>query len=124
MTWFRANIRLGSRLALIALAIQFALAFGHAHHAGQPSHDVGAAHALASIPASDDHAGGEPARDPHQIACDICAVMALAGAALIAPPPALSAPPAGAKTAPAAVVGRLALAPIRGAFQARAPPLS
>jgi hypothetical protein len=31
MKWFRSNIRLGSRLALLALAVQFLLAFGHFH---------------------------------------------------------------------------------------------
>jgi hypothetical protein len=31
MKWFRSNIRLGSRLALVALAIQFLLSFGHFH---------------------------------------------------------------------------------------------
>src|SRR4030081_2334068 len=31
MRWFRSNIRLASRLALFALAIQFLLSFGHFH---------------------------------------------------------------------------------------------
>src|SRR5262249_20320753 len=31
MQWFRSHIRLGSRLALFALAIQFVLSFGHIH---------------------------------------------------------------------------------------------
>ena len=31
MKWFRSNIRHGSRLALLALAIQFVLSFGHFH---------------------------------------------------------------------------------------------
>jgi hypothetical protein len=31
MKWFRSNIRLGSRLAICALAIQFLLSFGHFH---------------------------------------------------------------------------------------------
>ena len=31
MKWFRSNIKHGSRLALFALAIQFALSFGHFH---------------------------------------------------------------------------------------------
>jgi len=31
MRWFRSNIRMGSRLALIALAVQFLLSFGHFH---------------------------------------------------------------------------------------------
>src|ERR1700722_1755971 len=31
MKWFRSNIKHGSRLALLALAIQFVLSFGHFH---------------------------------------------------------------------------------------------
>ena len=31
MKWFRANIRHGARLALLALALQFGLSFGHFH---------------------------------------------------------------------------------------------
>ena len=31
MKWFRSNIRLGSQLALLALAVQFLLSFGHFH---------------------------------------------------------------------------------------------
>jgi hypothetical protein len=31
MFWFRSNIRLGSRLALFALAVQIVLSFGHFH---------------------------------------------------------------------------------------------
>src|SRR5258705_471925 len=31
MKWFRSNIKHGSRLALFALALQFALSFGHFH---------------------------------------------------------------------------------------------
>jgi hypothetical protein len=31
MKWFRSNIKHGTRLALVALAVQFALSFGHFH---------------------------------------------------------------------------------------------
>ena len=31
MNWFRKHVKTGSRLALFALAIQFALSFGHFH---------------------------------------------------------------------------------------------
>jgi len=31
MKWVRANIGLGARVALFALAVQFALSFGHFH---------------------------------------------------------------------------------------------
>jgi hypothetical protein len=102
MRWFRSNARFGSRLALLALAIQFLLSFGHFHGSAQAaSASVDAkrsgfhgaigfvvAHlrasdsvslANASAPArskpSADGRGGEPGED-----CAICAVMALANA--------------------------------------------
>src|SRR5947209_18923155 len=34
MKWFRSNVRHGSRLALLALAIQVLLSFGHLHASG------------------------------------------------------------------------------------------
>ena len=34
MKWFRSNIRHGTRLALLALAVQFVLSFGHAAYFG------------------------------------------------------------------------------------------
>ena len=44
MSWFRANIKDGSRLALFALLLQFAVAFGHVHWLTAPD-GVGAAFA-------------------------------------------------------------------------------
>lgn len=117
MTWFRANIRLGSRLALIALAIQLALNFGHAHRVDHPA-------AALELADAADHRSDAPSSDHPEAGCGICAVTALAGAALPAPAPTLAAPPSGDGFARTAVVERLALAPVRGAFQPRAPPLS
>jgi len=86
MNWFRSNIRHGSRLALLALAIQFALSFGHFHGIAQ------AAPAIQQIsqqaPANQD-SDQQPA-DP----CAICAVMALANTVLFASPPVLLLPQA------------------------------
>jgi len=42
MKWFRSNIRLGSQLALLALAIQFLLSFGHFHGGSASAAPVGA----------------------------------------------------------------------------------
>lgn len=144
MKWFRANIRLGSRLALLALAIQFVLSFGHFHvsiaqastdarpsslHAARfaPSHldsfgrhsDANAVNAARSNTSSDRGPAGQPADD-----CAMCAVMALANAAVVATPPDLLAPQAAAflhlVTDVAVVDPNSALA----AFQPRAPPIS
>ena len=42
MNWFRSNIQHGSRLALLALALQFVLSFGHFHarRAGRAGHSI------------------------------------------------------------------------------------
>ena len=91
MKWLRSNIRIGSKLALFALAIQFVLSFGHFHgsalapaDAGQPGLHA-AAHIMASPMAvrletanpkrADHEHDGQPTGD-----CAICAVMALANA--------------------------------------------
>ncbi len=58
MKWFRSNIKHGSRLALLALALQFALSFGHFHSAAlaAPAVQSGLSDVLAT-------AGG-PAQQP------------------------------------------------------------
>ena len=140
MNWFRSNIRLGSRLALFALAIQFLLSFGHFHGGAQaaaapafakPSvHDsfdrAGAAEraspviALARLKNSSDHGpAGHPCDD-----CAICAVMALANAMVDAAPPGLVAPHAFAFSYSAADAGFLDLNAASRAFQPRAPPIA
>jgi hypothetical protein len=126
MKWFRSNIKQGSRLALLALAIQFALSFGHFHgvaHAAPPIQSVasltapttGAKPAPASDRDSDRHAND---------ACAICAVIAMANATLFATPPMLRLPEAVEflyRTADAEFVH---LNAVRVAFQPRAPPIS
>lgn len=98
MNWFRSNLRLGSRLALFALATQFLLSFGHFHgrHAGaalalaeasdsaSPARASGAAQPKTS---SDDEPNGQAADH-----CAICAVMVLANTMLAATPPGLIEP--------------------------------
>jgi hypothetical protein len=113
MKWFRANIRHGARLALLALAIQFVLAFGHHHGAealAAPSIAVqnsatgatlgkqpGTDNPTATTAAAD--SGGNATPAPHKDGkagdpCAICAVMALAGTVLFAEPPVLRLPEA------------------------------
>src|SRR5205085_2685781 len=149
MKWFRSNIRLGSRLALFALAIQFLLSFGHFHafsaQAASASldatllalHETGtftaaqfetldrAAHAIASGPAglktssSPDVPAGQSGDD-----CAICAVMALGKAMVLASPPDLPERQAIASLHLAVEPGFLILNSARAAFRPRAPPIS
>ena len=134
MKWFRANIKHGSRLALLALALQFGLSFGHFHagaaQAVAPADQsiaaqsdvapapIDAADQSAPLPASHDDSDHHPREH-----CAICAVIAHASSVLFAPLP-LPLPQAvdhAYLTTDTAFVHRNAARP---AFQPRAPPAS
>jgi hypothetical protein len=123
MKWFRSNIKQGSRLALLALAVQFVLAFGHFHSMAQ------AAPAIQSAPTQSEFspAQPQPASDHDQQpsdGCAICAVMALANNVLFATPPLLLLPQALEFLYLAADAEFVHLNSVRVAFQPRAPPIS
>jgi hypothetical protein len=135
MKWFRKHVKQGSRLALFAVAIQFALSFGHFHglaaraapasvseptwtaDIGSPALDDAQATPQTS-PASQDRD-----QDPSDT-CAICAVMALAGTALLSPPPLLLLPQALEFLYLATDAEFLHLSVVGVAFQPRAPPVS
>jgi len=147
MNWFRSNIRLVSRLALFALAIQVLLSFGHFHggsaqaapglaDGSQPGlHDAvscAATHLDAWAGAlqedafravgqksSDHESDGRPTDD-----CAICAVMALANALVVATPSYLPGPQPASSLYLVAGAEFIALNSTRVAFQSRAPPIS
>ena len=138
MKWFRSNVRLGSQLALFALAVQFLLAFGHFHGSVQAAsalpdarrsglHDIvglAAMHLDASGKASSaGPAGHKPAGAPADD-CAICVVMALANAMVDAAPPCLPAPQAAAFAYLPTEAGFLDPNSARVAFQPRAPPIA
>jgi len=125
MTWVRSNIKCVSRIALFALLVQFAASFGHFHalaSAATSAPKVGTALAVsltARQPASN--------HDPHEHSgdiCAICAVMAMANAALFASPPTLPLPQAVEFAHPATGGESVRVASVRIAFQPRAPPIS
>ena len=60
MKWFRSNIKHGARLALLALALQFGLSFGH-FHAGAAQ---AAALAIQSVAAQSDIIAASPRPTP------------------------------------------------------------
>jgi hypothetical protein len=148
MNWLRSNIRLESRLGLFALALQFALSFGHFHgsyaHPAPATVDAKqsvpydvvhfaasdqslldrASHVSAPGPvrlktSSDQVPVGEPTDD-----CAICAVTALANAIVVATPPYLAGPRAAAFSYLTSDTGFVAPNSARVAFQPRAPPIS
>ncbi len=132
MKWLRSNIKHGSRLALFALAVQFALSFGHFHG--------GAAHAAPAMQSGLINGGstadaiGEDAQQPpasnHDSGqqqgdvCAICAVLALANAMLFATPPLLLLPQAIEILYLSTDAEFAHLNSARVAFQPRAPPIS
>src|ERR1700736_5486581 len=78
MKWFRSNVKYGARAALFALAVQLGLSFSHFHPiAAQAAPSIQSTQQLPA-PDSDQH--------PDNF-CAICAVMAMANAALFATPP-------------------------------------
>ena len=117
MNWIRTRTKRTSGLALFALAIQFALSFGH-FHSFHLSSRTGASAAVAVVSAPDQ---GIPDHDDYY--CDICAVTALANATIAASAPALPLPDLvlGTRIANSAAFGLVETR--RVAFQQRAPPI-
>jgi len=133
MKWVRSNIKRGSRLALFALAVQFVLSFGHFHGgAAQAAPTIQAGLAASGLPAADAVGLSAPQQSPahHDSdqqpsdACAICAVIALANAALFATPPLLLLPQAVESLYLITDAAFVRLNSTRVAFQPRAPPIS
>jgi hypothetical protein len=119
MKWFRSNIKRVSHVALFALAIQFALSFGHFHRVDAASATQVVRNLSAPQPASDQ---GSP-EHPGDI-CAICAVMAMANAGLSATPPVVLLPQAIAFAYLTPDVDVVRVNPACAGFQPRAPPIS
>jgi hypothetical protein len=119
---FRYGNRFGSWLALIALAIQLAVSFGHVHLDGVRRIDSAAAtvarqtHSAQSLPLQQ--------RGDKDDYCAICASIYHVANSFVPPPPLLPVP---VSSTAAAHFGRdapLSVAARRPAFQSRAPPLA
>ena len=134
MKWFRSNIKHGSRLALLALAVQFVAVvrafprrsprrrprpsnrtFSYVNGVAAP--DAVNAAAQPQQPASNHDSDQQPG-DP----CAICAVIALANAVLFATPPLLLLPQAVEFLYLTTDAEFVHLNSVRVAFQPRAPP--
>jgi hypothetical protein len=118
MKWFRSNIRHGTRTALAALVIQFALSFGHFHGVVAQ-----AAPAISSVQQQQPASHHDSDQQPNDT-CAICAVMALANSVLSATPPLLLLPQAIEFLYLATDAGFVHLNSAGVAFQPRAPPIS
>jgi hypothetical protein len=113
--WFRRNAGWTVRLALLALAVQLAVSFGHVHvpdvHAG----------ISAGIAAAAPAKGDDDPQHPGPDYCAICAVMHLAGS-LTLPESAVLATPAFERIAWSAAIASPIRATHRDHFRARGPP--
>jgi hypothetical protein len=136
MNWFRKHVKTGSRLALFALAIQFALSFGHFHAdvaRAAPALQAGLADpdlAIAAAPAAQEapsEAAQQPAghdTDQPTSDCAICAVLSLANNFLFATPPLLELPQAVELLHLTTGAEFAHLGSLHPAFRSRAPPVS
>jgi hypothetical protein len=115
MRWFRTHIGLGSRLALVALAVQLVLSFAHVHVA-----DMARGQSVtASLP------GGPPAPKsdgPVDPGCAICGLIQLAATGTPSAAPALPLPVTPGHVRPEAAEQLLVAASAQVPFRARAPP--
>jgi Protein of unknown function (DUF2946) len=123
MRWFRHHIRQGSWLALVALTINFALAFGHVH----PLDGTKAARGtiIAAIASTDDgQTQKHPSDGQADYLCPICMAAAAMGSALAPTPPAL--PVEFADITVDHAIEYVVAAPRAppAAFQSRGPPIS
>jgi hypothetical protein len=133
--WFRNNVKHGSRLVLFALAIQFALSFGHFHAvAAAPATATSLAHAdldhaqiLAAPNVAREAAQQQPSNhdtDRSTEACAICAVISLANTLVFSAPPLLLLPQAIELLYLTTDAEFAHLNSVRSPFQSRAPPAS
>jgi hypothetical protein len=123
MGWITRHKRYGIVLALIAVALQIVLAFGHVHLAGlvQTSH-VAIAQRVAKSQTLPQAPAQSPSDDDRY--CAICASIFLASTALTPPPPQLPLPAnfQSVEHSPYAIAS-LCERP-RLAFRSRAPPVA
>ena len=127
MGWFRSRSRLGSYLALLALAFQLAISFGHVHLEHIASRSAGATARASTQTSPDDlDAPSTPAgrEDLADDCCPICTLIHLAGALVPAETPALPLPSMFGHVRLAAAVAFDLAAPQTALFQARAPPIA
>lgn len=125
MRWFRSHIRLGSRLALFALAMQIALCFSHIDSSDLGLTAANTASAAAVHRATQAAAKNASTNKSDQTAdtgCPICALIQLAATSTPSVAPALPPP---ARLAPVTLQARddsTRVATLHFLFQARAPP--
>jgi hypothetical protein len=127
MGWFRLRSRVGSYLALFALAFQLAVSFGHVHLERMMPVSAGATALASAQPSGDEvNAPSSPAgrEDLADDCCPICTLIHLAGALVPAETPLLPLPSVFGRLRLAAAVEFDLTASHGALFRARAPPIA
>jgi hypothetical protein len=117
----RARLKLGSYIALLAVAFQLVVSFGHVHLDGidaQSSTTIEATDNTAPAPAGHDEPDGA---DRY---CGICALMFLAGTVSVAEPPSILLPVIFGRWRPDAATKFGWVSSPPAYFPARAPPVA
>jgi len=125
MRWFRDNSRQGSWLALIALAINVALSFGHFHAFDGKVVSGGLIAKVASVVTP--NSGSQPSQPNHEhadVLCPICVASAAMAQALASVPPGVAVAFAFAAADRTISPDATLVQTPRAAFQSRGPPLS
>jgi hypothetical protein len=125
MNWIRSHIRAGVCLALLALALQAVLSFGHVHpeDLGLPATGAGHHTQLSSnttpVPGNSSAPDQNSGTDDY---CAICASMMLVATAIPSLPPVLIVPEQIHRVWPAEIPARGISPKFISSFQARGPP--
>ncbi|WP_084809855.1 hypothetical protein [Bradyrhizobium sp. NAS80.1] len=123
MLWFRKHLRQGSWLALVALAINFMLAFGHVHKSDGTGSERQIAPIAAGAVTNSGHSQNNPA-DQADYLCPICIAAAAMGTAVAPAPPALAVELTDAVIDRIIAHMRSVPQPTHTAFLSRGPPIS
>lgn len=124
MRWFRKHIGQSSWLALLALAINFTLAFGHVHAIDGTGSERTYSLIAAAAAADGGQGQNHPADNHADYLCPICMAATAMGSALAPTPPALPVEFAVATIDRPIDHFTFAFEAPRAAFQSRGPPIS
>jgi hypothetical protein len=125
MRWFRDTIRQSTWLALIALALNLGLSFGHFHAIDGKDFGRGIAPVAASIGSPDDgERQGNSDDSRADYLCPICKAATAMASAHASTPPSLPQPLDNASIDRTIEPALVLVEPPRAAFQSRAPPTS
>ncbi len=121
MRWVRDHIRHGSWLALVALAINLALSFGHTHAAGHRNPGSGPIIAALGLPG---HDNPQDRFNHADYLCPVCIAASTIANSVAPTPPAIPLQLSEVAVDRQVESVRLAVALPRAPFQSRGPPIS